>query len=133
MYNDTITFYSKNPPNKWVLEDFSVKHYEDNNICWDDLEVYLKIEDNKIVDFSFDGETAIITTACASIFWESIIWKDIKEVLEKKYDYIEDLVWMPISPRRKQASVLWMLTTQNAIHNFLNDWIVFDFDDIIND
>ena len=133
MYNDTITFYSKTPPNKWVLTDFTIKHSEDNSICWDDLEVYLKIENNKVTDFSFSWETAIITTACASIFWESIIWMDLQEILEKKYDYIEELIWMPVSPRRKQASVLWLLTTINAIHNYLWDWKTIDFDDLIID
>lgn len=131
MYNETITFYSKTPPNKWVLNEYDVKHYEDNAVCWDDLEIYLKIENNKIKDFSFDWDTAIITTACASIFWESIIWMDIKEVLEKDFDYMEDLVWMTISPRRRQAAVLWLLTTINAIHKYIWDWIVKDFDDII--
>lgn len=132
MYNEIITFYSKTPPNKWILKDYTIKHYEDNSICWDDLEVYLKIEDNKIVDFSFDWETAIITTACSSIFWESILWMDISEIINKNYDYMEELVQMPISPRRKQASVLWMLTTINAIHKYLDDWIQKDFDDLID-
>lgn len=132
MYNETITFYSKTPPNKWILDDYDVKHYEDNAVCWDDLEIYLKIEDNKIKDFSFDGDTAIITTACASIFWESIIGMDIEDVLIKDFDYMEDLVWMTISPRRRQAAVLWMLTTINAIHKYIWDWIVNDFDDIID-
>ncbi len=132
MYNETITFYSKTPPNKWILDDYDVKHYEDNAVCWDDLEIYLKIEDNKIKDFSFDWDTAIITTACASIFWESILWMDIEDVLTKDFDYMEDLVWMTISPRRRQAAVLWMLTTINAIHKYIWDWIVNDFDDIID-
>lgn len=132
MYNETITFYSKNPPNKWVLENYDIRHFEDNSICWDDLEVYLKIDDNKVSDFSFSWETAIITTACASIFWESIIGMDINEIVEKKYDYIEELVWMPISPRRKQASVLWMLTTINAIYKYLWNDKVLDFDDLID-
>ncbi|MDD2907791.1 MAG: iron-sulfur cluster assembly scaffold protein [Candidatus Gracilibacteria bacterium] len=132
MYNETITFYSKNPPNKGVLTNFDVKHSEDNSICGDDLEVYLKIENNKIVDFSFSGETAIITTACASIFGESIIDMDINEVIEKKYDYIEELVGMPISPRRKQASVLGMLTTINAIYKYLGKDKLLDFDDLID-
>lgn len=131
MYNDIITFYSKTPPNKWILEDYSVKHYEDNSVCWDDLEVYLKIEDSKIKDFSFDWDTAIITTACASIFWESIIWMSLEEVMKKDYDYIESLIGMPVSTRRQNAAVLWLLTTINAIHKYLNDGIVLDFDDLI--
>lgn len=132
MYNEIITFYSKTPPNRWVMKDFTVKHFEDNNICWDELEIFLKINDWKILDFSFEWDTAIITTACTSIFWESIIWMSLKQVLDIKYLYIEELVWMPISPRRKQAAVLWLLTTINAIHNYLEDWIQIDFDDLID-
>jgi len=131
MYNDLITFYSKTPPNKWVLDDYTIKHYEDNSVCWDDLEVYLKIEDWKITNFTFDGDTAIITTACASILWENIIWMPVEEVLEKDYDYIESLIWMPVSTRRKNAAVLWLLTTINAIYEYLGQDKRLDFDDLI--
>lgn len=133
MYNEIITFYSKNPPNKLVLENYNVEFWEENRTCWDDLKVYMQIEDNKIVDWSFTWDTAIITTACASVFWESIIWVDIDDVLKKDYNYIEELVWMPISERRKQASVLWVLTTRNAIHKYLQDGKKDTFDDLIKD
>lgn len=131
MYNETITFYSKTPPNKHALDDFTVKYYEDNNICWDDLEVYLKIEENVIKAFGFTGETAIITTACASILGESIIGMNVSQILEMDYKTIEELIWMEVSPRRKQASVLWLLTTRNAIHQYLDDGKKDEFDDII--
>lgn len=131
MYNETIIFYSKTPPNKGVLENYDVKYFEDNSICGDDLEVYLKVRDWKILDFSFMGDTAIITTACASILWESILNMHVDKVLELDYDYIEELVGMPISPRRKQASVLGLLSTRNAIHEYLQDGKKDNFDDII--
>ncbi|QFR38709.1 iron-sulfur cluster assembly scaffold protein [Candidatus Gracilibacteria bacterium 28_42_T64] len=131
MYNETITFYSKTPPNKGELTNYSVKYYEDNSICGDDLDVYLKIEDNRIIDFSFMGDTAIITTACASIFGESIIDVGLNDVLRMDYNTIEELIGMPVSPRRKQASVLGLLTTRNAIHDYLQDGIKDDFDDVM--
>lgn len=131
MYNETIIFYSKNQSNKLVLDDYNVEFYEENRTCWDDLKVYIKIEDNKIINWSFTWDTAIITTACASIFWESIIGMDINEVLTLNYNYIEELIWMPISDRRKQASVLAVLTTRNALHKFLNDWKHDTFDNLI--
>ena len=131
MYNETITYYSKTPPNKQELKHFNVKHYEDNNICWDDLEVYLFIEEWIIKDFWFTWDTSIITTACASIFWESIIGTPILDILNMDYATIEELIGMEVSSRRKQASVLWLLTTRNAIHNYLQDDIVDSFDDII--
>jgi NifU-like protein involved in Fe-S cluster formation len=92
----------------------------------------LKIENRKIKDFSFDGDASIISTACASIFWEAIIWMTLENVITKKYSYIEELIWMEISPRRKNASVLWMIVVINAIHEYLKDWIVLDFDDLMD-
>jgi len=131
MYNETIVYYSKNPVNKGELDNYDIEYFEENEICWDDLKVYVKIDDNKISDWSFTWETAIITTACSSIFGESIIWMTLEEVLEKKYDYIIELIESEVSSRRKNASVLWLLTTRNAIHKYLDDWIVDTFDDVI--
>lgn len=131
MYNETITYYAKNPVNKKELDNYDVKFFEENRTCWDDLTVFLKIDNNTIIDWSFIWDTAIITTACASIFWESIIWKQLSEILTFDYNYIEELVWMPISDRRKQASVLWLLTTRNAIHQYLIDWKKDNFEDVI--
>lgn len=132
MYNETITFYSKTPPNKTALENFDVKHYEDNNICGDDLEVYLKIDNDTVSEFGFIGETSIITTACASILWESIIGQSLDDILEMDYSNIEELIGMEVSSRRKQASVLGLLTTRNAIHKYREDGITDVFDDIIS-
>jgi NifU-like protein involved in Fe-S cluster formation len=69
MYNDIITYYAKNPVNKWLLEDFDVEFFSENRTCWDDLTIYLKVENDNIKDWSFVWDTTIITTACASIFW----------------------------------------------------------------
>jgi len=130
MYNETIVYYSKNPVNKWELDNFDVEYFEENEICWDDLKVYIKIDDNKITNWSFTWDTAIITTACASIFGESIVWMTLEEVLEKNYDYIIELIESEISSRRKNASLLWLLTTHNAIHKYLWDWIEETFEDV---
>lgn len=131
MYNETITYYSKTPPNKWVLESYDISFWEENRTCGDDLKVYIKIENNIIKAWSFQWDTAIITTACASIFWESIIWLKIEEIFNFWYNYIEELVGMPISERRKQASVLWLLTTRNALHAYLQDTQHDTFDDVL--
>jgi len=131
MYNETITYYSKTPPNKGVLDNPDVSFWEENRTCGDDLKVYIGIENNTIKKWSFEGDTAIITTACASVFGESIIWLKVSEIFEFGYSYIEELVGMPISDRRKQASVLWLLTTRNALHEYLKDQKKDTFDDVL--
>ena len=121
MYNETITFYSKTPPNKGSLESYDISFWEENRTCWDDLKVYIKIDGNTIVDWSFTWDTAIITTACASVFGESIIGMEVEDIFTFDYNYIVELIEMEVSERRRQASVLGLLTTRNAIHKYLWD------------
>ena len=131
MANEVITYYSKNPPNKMALENFDVKFSEENRSCSDDITVYLKIDDNKITNWGFEWITSIVTTATSSVFWESIVWMDLSEVLTKDYNYIVELVWEEISPRRQKSSVFWLLATRNAIHKYLNDWLTDTFLDVL--
>ena len=113
------------------MEDSTISYFEENELCWDALTIFLKIDDNTITNWSFTWDTAIITTACTSVFWESIIWKKLDEILKLDYKYIVEIIEDEVSDRRKKASVLGLLTTRNAIHKYLNDWIVDDFDDLI--
>lgn len=132
MYNEIITHYWKSPVNKIKPKSFDIRYWEENGLCWDAIEVFLKIDSDEITDFWFEWNTSIITTACASIFWESIIWTKVDEIFKLDYNYIKELIWEDVSPRRKNASVLWLLATRNALHKFLDDWKVDDFTDIID-
>ncbi len=131
MYNETITYYSKTPLNRWVLPEYDISFWEENRTCWDDLKVYIKLDGETIKAWSFEGDTAIITTACASVFGESIIGMKIPEILTLGYSYIEELIEAPVSDRRKQASVLGLLTTRNAIHTHILGDKLDTFDDVL--
>ncbi|EKE29484.1 MAG: hypothetical protein ACD_2C00164G0005 [uncultured bacterium (gcode 4)] len=127
---ELITEYAKNPSNKYEMENFDIVHNEESRVCWDTVMVFLKIEWGKIADFSFTWNTSIITTASASIFWESIIGMEISEILDLNIEYIVSLIWA-VSPKRKHAATLAILATRNAIHKYLKDWITDDFSDVL--
>jgi len=131
MTNEIITFYSKNPPNKYEMKDPTIRYKEENRSCSDTIEVFLRIKDDIITEWSFTWITSIITTATSSVFWESIIWMSLKEVLTKDYEYIVQLIWEEVSPRRQKAAVFGLVATRNAIHKYLNDWKKDDIFDVI--
>lgn len=130
--NMIINEYSKNPLNNFEMEDFTVQYHEWNFICWDDITVFLKIEDEKIKSFSYTWNLSIVSLASASFISEFIIGSDIHEVLKRNYDFISDK-GLEVSNRRKRAVVLPILAVRNAIHNYLGDWITDDFDDLLDD
>lgn len=128
--NETIQHYSRNPWNKGVLENCTISHWEENRNCWEDLRVYLIIEDEKFKSYSFDGDLSIITTACSAVFGESIIGQPIESVFEMWYSDIVEMIESEVSPRRRRASVFALLATRNAIHKYLWDWREDDFEDV---
>ena len=60
---DTILYYAKNPIHQGVLENATISHIESNRVCGDDITVYLEIQEDTLIDWSFTGNTAMITTA----------------------------------------------------------------------
>lgn len=128
--SELIKYYSINPFNNFRMQDFTISYNEESRVCWDTIEVFLKIWEGIIINFSFIGNTSIITKASASVFWESIIWLNIKDILFFDINYIESIFW-EVSPRRKHAAILWLLATRNAIHKYLQDSIVDDFSDVL--
>ena len=48
--------------------------------CIDNIDLYIKIEDGRIVDIKFDGEACAISTASTSIMIKNMVGKSIDEV-----------------------------------------------------
>lgn len=129
-FSQIITEYATNPTNKFEMNDANISYKEESRSCWDNITIYLKIIDNEILDYSFTWDTSIVTTASASILWESIIGLKIEEILRLNYKYMLELIW-EVSPRRKQVANLALLATRNAIHTYLKDWRADDFSDVM--
>ncbi len=134
VYTETFLEYAKNPPNRGILEGATIRHFEENRNCGDALEVFLTFDESGLIeDFSFEGNTAIVTTACTSIFGESIIGMHIEEILSMDQNTVREMIGFDVSSRRKQASVLGLLATRNAIHKYKSDGIMDDFSDVLLD
>ena len=71
--NTLLIEYSKNPQNKYIIKDPTIHYREQNRLCADVIEVFLRIEDSIITEWSFDGYMSIVATASSSLFGESII------------------------------------------------------------
>ncbi len=71
------------PLNKEVVNDNTyIKVNTNNESCIDNLDIYLKIENNVIKDIKFMGEACAISTSSTSIMIKNLIGKTIKEAKE---------------------------------------------------
>lgn len=127
---DLIIEYSKNPSNKGILENATIRYREHNRVCADVVEVFLIIENGELRQFSFDGYMSIVATACVSITGELLEGWKCDNILKLNESFIHENIGTDISPRRRYASLIGILAIKNAIHEFLQDGKKEDFSDI---
>ena len=72
-----------NPENKGKVESADyIKVNSNNESCIDNLDIWLKVEDNIIKDIKFDGEACAISTASSSIMTKELIGRTLDEAEE---------------------------------------------------
>ncbi len=91
-------------------EEYSTAN-SNNASCIDNLNIYLKIKDNKIVDGYFDGEACAVATSSASIMLQELIGKTLEEVEAYIKDYKEFI------DNGTPSSKLNLSTCYSDIHN----------------
>ncbi|MDD5980250.1 MAG: iron-sulfur cluster assembly scaffold protein [bacterium] len=84
-----------NPFNRGIPSDDSYIMINTNNeSCIDNLDIYFKINEGKIVDVYFDGEACAISTSATSIINRIILNKtkdEIKEIIDNYKNMINEL------------------------------------------
>jgi len=74
----------RNPFHKEVPEENQEyqKVNTNNESCIDNLDIYVKIKNNKIEDAYFEGEACAISTSATSIMLKNIVGKTKEEVIQ---------------------------------------------------
>ena len=88
-----ILEHYQNPKNKGLIDDDSYISVNMNNeSCIDEIDLMVKIVDDKIVDIRFDGEACAICTSATSVMIETLLGKSVAEAKEilKNYEYMID-------------------------------------------
>ncbi len=127
---ELIMMYSRDIPNKYIMENPTLRYREVNRVCSDVVEVFLRIENNILTEFSFDGYMSVTATACVAITGELLTNRNIDDILLLNEKFIHENIGTDISPRRRLASLIGLLAIKNAIHKYKEDDIVEDFSDI---
>lgn len=80
---EIILEHYQNPVNKGLIDDTGYVLVNTNNeSCIDEINLMVKIENNKIVDARFDGEACAICTSSTSIMIHTLIGKTVDEAIQ---------------------------------------------------
>ena len=79
----------ENPYHKSIINDEDyIKANTHNESCIDNINLYIKIKDDLVVDAYFDGEACAITTSATSIMLKKIIGMKLNDAKELMKEYL---------------------------------------------
>ncbi|MBP3920604.1 MAG: SUF system NifU family Fe-S cluster assembly protein [Bacilli bacterium] len=89
-----ILEHYQNPRNRGLIEDETyIKINMNNESCIDEVNLMVKLGNDKIKDIRFDGEACAICTSSTSVMIETLIGKTIdeaKNIINNFYNMIEE-------------------------------------------
>jgi nitrogen fixation NifU-like protein len=91
LYQEVILDHSKKPRNFHPMTDADRQAEGYNRLCGDRFTIYLKLQDDRITDISFQGTGCAISTASASILTEILKGKTRAQA-EALFETFHDLV-----------------------------------------
>ena len=97
LYQEVVIDHSKRPRNFHKMADPGHTAQGYNPLCGDKVAVYVKIENGRVSDVSFEGSGCAISTASASIMTETVKGKTPEEA-RALFDRFHDLVTRGGSP-----------------------------------
>ena len=111
-----ILEHYQNPKNKGLIDDDTYILVNTNNeSCIDEINLMVKVKDDKIIDAHFDGEACAICTSSTSIMIDTIIGKTIEEakIILKNFENM-------IDEKEYDADVLESAIVYDDIKNLAN-------------
>ena len=91
LYQQLILDHYKSPRNYRKVEDYSHVAHGHNPLCGDRIEVFLKMNGDRVEDISFQGSGCAISTASASLMTTAIKGKtksEVKAIFKKFHNMV---------------------------------------------
>lgn len=115
IYKEEILEHYNSPQNFGKISDFSSSSKQTNPFCGDDLELFVKLIDNKIVNIGFNGSGCAISIAAASILTEYAKGKYKNELTNFSEKDMLNLLGIEVSETRKKCALLALATLKDCI------------------
>ncbi len=122
IYREIILDHYRNPRNKGKLTDADVTIHDSNPLCGDEIDIHLKVEEDKIKDIKFEGRGCAISQASASMLTEMILNKPLSSVKNiTKDDILENIGLMNLGPARIKCALLSLKVLKLGMVKYYSD------------
>lgn len=117
IYREEILDHYRNPRNKGELKGANREARKDSPLCAeaDWVEIFLKVEEEKIKEIKFQGEGCVISMAAASMLTERVEGKSLAEVTAISEDEVRKSFGGELSTSRETCAFLSLQALRAAL------------------
>ena len=115
---DILDHY-RDPEHFGVCDGHTHTCHSKNVSCGDEVTVYLKIENKKVIDFSFEGKGCAVSVAAMSMLSDEIIGMHVDDIQKITPDFVVDLLGIEVGPVRLKCALIGLDATKQAIFDKL--------------
>ena len=122
IYREIILDHYRNPRNKGRLTDPDVTIHDSNPLCGDEIDMHLRVEEDKIKDIKFEGRGCAISQASASMLTEMVLNKPLSMVKNlAKEDILENIGLTNLGPARIKCALLSLKVLKMSMVKYYTD------------
>lgn len=114
MMRQIIMNHYSNPTNKRSPDDSYEKIHMHSDNCIDDLNIFLKIKDNIVIDACFDGTACTISTASTDIMCDLLKDKTIEQAKYIISQYLNMIHEEPFDDEVLDEAIVFINTSKQA-------------------
>ncbi len=111
---------SKSPFNFGELENPDIHFHDSNPLCGDEVELFVKVTENKIQEIKFKGVGCTISKASTDLLLDMIRGKTLEEAQELKNEEVITLLKIKLSPMRIKCALLGLVALKKGIKEYTN-------------
>jgi nitrogen fixation protein NifU and related proteins len=122
IYREIILDHYRNPRNKGRLTNPDVSIHDSNPLCGDEIDIHLKVEEDKIKEIKFEGRGCAISQASVSMLTEMVLNKPLTLVKDlAKGDILENIGLANLGPARIKCALLSLKVLKMAMIKYYTD------------
>lgn len=119
IYREAILDLYRNPLNKHTILKPDIHHKENNPLCGDEVEIFLKLDANdKVSEVGYQGDGCAISQASASLVTDKIKGMSKSQIMKMTREEVLGLLGLEnLNPTRQRCALLILKTLQKGIEN----------------
>jgi nitrogen fixation NifU-like protein len=121
MYMENILDHSKHPHNAGTIPDATIMHREVNTSCGDTVNLYVTLQEGRVLDVKFDGHGCAISQAGVSMLTDHIKGKTVEELRALTKEDIFALLGIKVGMTRLRCALLGLRTLEVGLEEHLKE------------